>query len=48
MGVWFVFHGYNVDRMSFVFYSNRARKNTKDIFVVQVGKFEKKHVQWNL
>jgi hypothetical protein len=45
MGVYYIFHGYNVDRIRFVLYSNRMRKNTKDIFVVQVGKFEKKHVQ---
>jgi len=33
---------------SSVLYSNRARKNTNDTSVVQIGKFEKKYAQRNL
>ena len=33
---------------SFVLYSNKARQNTNDTFVVQRGKFEKKYTQRNL
>lgn len=35
-------------KCSFVFYSNKYRKNTNDNFVVQIGKKEKKCAQQNL